>query len=540
MKSLKIILPLFLLLAITGCKDGWLDINTDPNNPTEAPLNQMLTTVQVDIADNLAQGNGIGEILGVYTHRITAREYMDQYAVFGTSFSVGYAWSGLYTGPLANLEYIIDAGTESGDLQYVGIAKILKAYTFSQIVDIWGDVPFSEANDPLITRYPVFDDDAVIYPALLSLLNEGIADINNTAAENLFVPGNDDLIYGGDLDNWVSLAKTVKLKLYNQIRLYQDVSTEVNALITEGDLIGPGDDFMLWYNATAAPENRHPGFSGEYGGNQITHYISPWFWEILTGQNPNIFNGINDPRVPYYVFNQQGDDGNPPEYVDGPFVSIYFGSVGANRDHAGRNTFSMMGIYPIGGRYDDGLGGNGNAATATGQAPYKFITYADRLFIEAELAQAGVTGGDARASLDAAMTESFNLVDVVVAGNGSTQNIPTLSGTPEATAYYASILAEYDAATAAEQMEIIITQKWIQSFGSSVDAYTDYRRTGYPVIFDPNTMPSDPPDAEVVPTQSTRDFQVSLPWREADLDLNPNSPEQQKTATTFKVFWDVN
>jgi len=537
MKSLKIILPLFLLLAITGCKKGWLDINEDPNNPTVAPLNQMLTSAQVDMADNMAQGNGIGEILEVYVHRISVREYPDQYSTAGTDYSVGYCWEGLYTGPLQDLEYIIDAGTESGDLEYVGIGKILKAYTFSQIVDIWGDVPFTEANNPEI-RYPVFDDDATIYPALFTLLNEAIADINNADATNLMVPGADDLIYGGDMDKWVSLAKTIKLKLYNQVRLYQNVSSEVNALISEGDLIGTGDDFMLWYNAAAAPENRHPGFADEYGGNQITHYISPWFWEILTGQNTNIFSGITDPRIPYYVYHQRGDDGNPPEYVDGPFISIYFGSIGPNRDHAGRATFSMMGLYPVGGRYDDGNGGDGNAATATGQAPYRFITYADRLFIEAELAQASVSSGNARTSLENAMTASFNMVDIVAAGNGSAQDIPTLSGTTPATDYYADILAEYDAASAVEQMEIIMTQKWIQSFGSSVDAYTDYRRTGYPVIFDPNTMPSDPPDTEPVQTQCTRDYQVSLNWNSDDIELNSNSPAQ-KNATTDKVFWDV-
>lgn len=542
MKSLNILLPILFLLAITGCKEGWLDVNDDPNSPTTAPLNQMLTSIQVDMTDNLAQGNGIGEILEVYVHRISVREYPDQYGTAGSDYSVGYCWEGLYTGPLQDIEYIIEKGGELSEdryegLIYSGIGKILKAYIYSQLVDIWGDVPFSEANDSEI-RYPVFDNDEDIYPALISLLDEGIADINSTEISK-FAPGADDLIYSGDADKWVALAKTIKLKLYNQIRLYQDVSSEVNALISEGDLIQSGDDFMLWYNASASPENRHPGFSGEYGGNQITHYISPWFWEILSGQNPDIFNGITDPRIPYYIYNQQGDDGNPLEYADGNFVSIYFGSVGPNRDHAGRNTFSMMGIYPVGGRYDDGNGGTGDASVATGQAPYRFITYADRLFIEAELAQAGVSSGDARTSLEAAMTAAFELVDVVVAGNGSAQTIPDLAGTTEASDYYTDVLAEYDAANAAKQMEIIMTEKWIQSFGSSVDAYSDYRRTGYPVMFDPNTMPSNPPDAEPVQTQSTRSYQLSLPWNSDDIELNPNSPSQ-KNPTEYNVFWDVN
>jgi len=84
-------------------------------------------------------------------------------------------------------------------------------------------------------------------------------------------------------------------------------------------------------------------------------------------------------------------------------------------------------------------------------------------------------------------------------------------------------------------LEIILTQKWLASYGNSVDAYNDYRRRGYPVIFDALTDVG--PFATT--TTSASPFLVSLPWRSEDLTLNPESPPQ-KDPKTDKVFWDPN
>ena len=129
-------------------------------------------------------------------------------------------------------------------------------------------------------------------------------------------------------------------------------------------------------------------------------YISPWFHEILTGQNTRIYTGIKDPRVPYYFFNQikaTTSAQNPTEYRDGAFLSIYFGSLGQNAAQNQQNYLTVLGIYPVGGRYDDGLGSPAgitagvNANSGTGAAPYRFITYADVLFMESRV-NAGWSG----------------------------------------------------------------------------------------------------------------------------------------------------
>jgi hypothetical protein len=545
----KILLATILILS-AGCTKDYLDINKDPNYPTKAPLSQLLSNVEVDLAGSLSVHYGLSNFAAVYMHQITMREDPDQYGVSGSSFYTNNPWDLMYTGPLQDLELMIKSGTASGDMIYVGIAKILKAYAFSILVDTYGDVPFSEANKQTEAKpYPKYDEGATIYPQLFTLIDEGIENIN-ADAKNLFKPGSDDIIYGGSKDKWIRLANTLKLKMYTQVRLSQNVTTEVSSLISNATekLIGADESFELPYGISKNPDNRNPGVL-EYEAGQKSYYISPWFWRLMKGENPARFFGRLDPRMPYYFYRQLASgqatrEGNPTEYRDGGFVSIYFGSIGPDRDHSTDGSMSVLGMYPVGGRYDQGDHKKVTGNDATGAAPYRFITYADRLYLQAELAIAGVTTENPRTLLENAMLASFEQVDRVVASAKGAQTVPALSGTTAVTNYITGILSEYDAASNAGKLEIIMTQKWIQSFGSNIDQWTDYRRTGYPVVFDPRNTAQAPggfvstPEGNPIPVQRINDIPLSLPWGQDDLSINPNAPDQKNPAT-FRVFWDI-
>jgi hypothetical protein len=533
----------------------------------------LLPTTQRTLGDALSmdeQNGGLSEILAVYTHQMSTREGPDKYGITGADFNLQTAWSKLFSstanpgttfpvyGVLQNLEDIIAKSTEAGNLIYAGIAKILKAYTYSVAVDVFGDVPYSEANklkQGII--HPKFDDDASIYESLFPLINEGIADLNNTSAPNNQEPGADDLMYGGDVDLWIKAANTIKLKLYTQIRRVKNVSAEVNALISGGNLISrTSESFLVPYGPNGATDDRNPGYF-DYFATQRSNHVSPWFYEILKGYNPRIFTGNPDPRIKYYIYNQvnatqPSRDGNQTEYRDGQFVSIYFGSVGPDRDRTQQNTISLFGIYPVGGKYDDGSATIATANSGTGAAPYRLLTYADRLYLEAELINTGLITGDAKAKLAAAMDESFKQVDYVITNFvNPSQNVPALFGSNAVATYTDKVLVEYDAASTAKKLEIIMTQKWLSSVGSAVDQYTDIRRTGYPVVFDPsnpamapggrvqppiNGDPVNPGNQKSVPVQQSRTFALALPWFQTELESNPNAPAQ-KNPSTYKIFW---
>lgn len=555
---------LLLLLLTAGCTKGYLDINTDPNNPVAVESSKLLPTVEKNIADAMAVGSGtvggFSDILSVYTHQTTTLEDPDKYGSTGGNFYLGLAWPGLYQNALANIEKIIQNSGAADDRVYTGVAKVLKAYTYSELVDIFGDVPFSEAIQ--LTQgitYPKFDRGDSIYPQLFTILDDAIADLGNTTATNKHVPGSDDIIYNGDADLWIKAANTLKLKLYTQIRLVQDVKTQVQTLVSQDNMISSTDEgFTFKYGSFGATDDRNPGF-GDYYAGQRTHYMSPWLYEILKGYNPNIFTGIKDPRVPYYFYNQLGKtqaprEGNQTEYRDSGFVSVYFGSVGVNKSFNQQNSMTIFGIYPVGGRYDEGDAQAASSSSGTGAAPYRFITYADRLYLQAELIHAGLLTGDEKDLLKQAMEESFAQVDYVVDLTGTSQNVPALAGTTAATNYINAVLTKFDAANTDKKLEIIMTEKWISSFGCSVDQYTDYRRTGYPVLFDPNN-PAMAPNGFVqppvngdpvlgagnqpaVPVQLSLHYPQTLPWYTAELESNPKAPPQKQDLSAYKVFWE--
>lgn len=551
-RKIKILLLALPLLAVTGCKK-YLDVNQNVNDPVKVAVSTLLVAAERGLGDNLsmdAANGGLSGGLSVYTHQQSTREDPDGYNMLSSDFIIESTWQNLLL-TIGDMDVIINQAAAEGRYVYAGIAKILKAYTYSQMVDVWGDVPFSEYNKfKAGIKQPKFDDDAVIYPQLLAMLDAGIADINNPAV-NPSVPGSDDLIYGGNKARWIKAANTIKLKLYTQLRRVQNVTPQVTALLANpANLISStAESFLLPYGPNGATDDRNPGY-GQYTATQRTQHVSPWLYEIMKGYNP-VFSGITDPRIPYYWYNQlkaNGTTSNRTEYRDGAFVSIYFGSIGLDRDGSQQNSLSVFGIYPIGGRYDDGQGGTANDKSGTGAAPYRFITYADRLYLEAELINTGVVAGDARAVFSAAMSASMEQVDYVITNFVKpSQTVPALGAQ---TGYINSILALYDAGTTAKKLEYIMTQKWLSSLCCSVDQYTDYRRTGYPVLFDPrnttmapggfvqppvNGNPSVIPQAKV-PVRRDIDYPLSLPWARTEHDLNGNAPAP-KSPSTYKVFW---
>src|ERR1700757_5195298 len=247
----------FILLAIgLGSCKKFLDINNDPSHPTNVSVAQLLPTAESSLGNSLgiSGGNnpGLGQVLGVYVHQLTTREDPDEYGATGSDYYLNISWNNLYAGnqlttnggatyyegTLINLETIIDNATTAGNLKYAGIAKILKAYTYSQLVDVFGNVPFSQALQlQQGIRNPKFDSGSVIYPQLFALIDSGIANLQNTTAINAINPSADDIIYGGNVSNWIRAANTIKLKLLVQQRLIKDVSADVNTLLTGSDLI---------------------------------------------------------------------------------------------------------------------------------------------------------------------------------------------------------------------------------------------------------------------------------------------------------------
>ena len=557
---------LFTAMLLTGC-DDYLEVNDDKDAPTKAPLGALLTNTQVSVGASVDFQFYAGDILQVYTHQMVVREEQDQYGTKVDNINLNNEWENTYLA-LTDIETLISQGTEEGALVYVGIAQMEKAYLMATAVDIWGDVPYTEATqlESNITT-PKFDNQQEIYASILELIQTAKTNLASGAGT---APGDDDLFYGGDIDKWIRFANTFKFKLYNQIRstpLFN--AADFAALVSENNFFESSeDDFEFKHTTNTSPsDERNRFFIESYGSTQFSTYMSPWFYEILKGVNPNIHTGNPDPRMPYYFYNQlqpeefpidQGDPatGNPKaDYWDKEtgFFTIRFGSTGPWRDSSAERSYTYPGIFPCGGRYNDGqiyaspstgsreMDINGG----TGKAPKRILTYDEFLYIKAELKLAGLLTGDAGTQLQEAMTASFLKVDQVAqAAKLSSQTVPTIAGTAAATDFITAVMAEYTAGDATKKLEIIMTQKWVATFGDPMDQYTDYRRTGFPVLANPlGASPeyqlNNNDGFPLIDSQTVQNnpFQVSLFWPQTELNVNGNAPAQ-KNATTYKIFWD--
>ena len=439
---------LFILLLLLSSCD--LDVNDNPNSPTTASVIELLPHGQVSVIEPFS---GLVNAITSSAVQTRVNSRYDNYTVSRTTID-GLWNNSLYSGGLKDLEDVIAQGTIEEQWHYVGIAKLMKAYTFSLMVDLWNYIPYSEAFDSEIDL-PAYDSGSDIYANLEALIIEALGDLNKTS---VLSPGSDDVVYSGDLAKWQKMGNTLLLKMYNQTRLVDSgVGSKMEALITQGNLIqSSADDFQLIFGSTAAPENRMSLFEVDYV-TRLDNRIANYFNNLLTGNN--------DPRIPYYLYNQ----------TPGEFIGRDSGNPNGLSTFEDQDTRTFHGTYPAGGKFDDGSGGITNAEMGLkGAATYRMITNAMRIFIEAE---ATITIGiNASASVEVlfeeGIREAMSKVNDLGVGPGITND--------QINTYVNTRLVEFNAADDAGKLRLIMMEKYVHLFGNGMEQYNDWRRTGYP------------------------------------------------------------
>lgn len=554
-KSFIFVLTSVLLLG-TSCAD-YLDINDDPNKPTTAELSKVLTGAEYDIAMSFAAGNYIGSSLPSYVFYLTSRE-VDNFGITASTAANGNSWLQAYTYGLKNTDAVIAAAEEGENLIYAGIGKLMKAYAFANIVDLWGDVPYSEFN--IEGNYaPVADKSSEVYNSLFTLIDEAISNLKDEEAANLLKPAADDLIYNGDRNKWIRMGNTLKLKLLVQSRKAKGEITgwdeKLTALLAENNFMKSGEDFEFKHTKKDNPDERHPAYVDEYLGGQSTYFINPWIYETMSGVDLNVkdnpFVGIVDPRIPYYWVNQikaDGDAQNTTDYRSGAFVSIFFASNSSSAGNDQRSTSTFIGIYPCGGKYDNGQGGKCDKSVGTGVAPEKMLQAYSVPFLLAELYLTGEINGDAKTALENGIKYSIKHVNSV-SQNAAAEgiNVPPISE-DAVTAFVDKILAKYDAAANNEEkLRIVMTQKWIANFFNPVEAYNDIRRTGYPTLLKSGTDYAKSPYKNSktpelgpidIPLKGINAYPRAMWYPTSEVTRNPNITNNGRNLSAPIVFWD--
>lgn len=526
--ALKITSLLGLLLAVASCND-FVSINDDPNNPTTPVLELLLPATQVSMTGSLRDVNEGTSILMQHLYIATlSRNFQD-----GTDYQ--QSWNALYTQVLKDTEVIIREGTRLQRWDYVSIAKLQKAYIYSLMVDLWGDIPYTDASQGLTASDPAFESGAVIYDKLFALIDEALAD----AGKGNFniQPATADIIYRGDKTLWIRMGNSLKLKLFNQIRLVQPDKAKagIAALLTANAplITTNAQDFAFRFGNTETPANRHPWHRTEYQATK-RYYMSQNFMERLFG--------TDDVRMRYYFYRQSAN------YTVGftPTGNGYFGRYtgDATASPNDQSLRSAPGVYPAGGLYDAAPINNltaanvlvtNSGATATpklvintdgsGAGVLPFITNAMVKFILAEAALTLGTAGDPKQLFQDGITANLNSINTIATSGGN--SAPALA-TATVTAFVANRTAQYDAASAAGKLSAVMTQKYIALYGNGIEAYNDYRRTDLPVL-----------PAPIAPLNV---FPLRLTYSVTELSTNATVSEKAAQLQTAQqitpVFWD--
>ncbi len=481
-----------LLMAIIGlsaCSEALLDINDDPNVSTQLVLPNSLAFSQVSLVSNLLEDPNTNA--GSFTRMwyITAlRNYEQNQGTYSTS------WTNMYSRPLANLQSIIDGAPED-QVGYRGIARLLKAYTFSVMVDLFGDLPYFDALNPEVT-FPAIDQGAAIYADILNEIDIALQELGNHTGA---IQG--DVIYNGNLANWRKMGNTLKLKMYAQTRRENSInSVQGFSQMINGDIVGQlSEDFQLKYGSQQTPnQNRHPLHVNHY--NQATAYwMDNWTMANLlndgtisatTGLRVS-YRNVVDPRLRYYIFRQvPGDGGGAVVTCAGggcPVGLIGNGFLG--RDAGDPSAFSnegallaTFGVYPIAGLVDTDEPKTVTAADGTGRGIFPMLTAYMVKFLHAEMALTTEVSGTPLTLLQEGIRLSMQKVRAFGA-----EEMPSIVGSPfemqdEAIEAYIDDVTEAfsNAQTQEEQLNIIMTEYQLALWGNGIETYNNYRRTGFP------------------------------------------------------------
>ena len=505
MKNLKYksILLLLMLLAIS-CED--VLVNEDPNGVgiNELPPEVIMPGAQtIPAATFISTMNGLGNLM-VATWSGNAQQVQAPYfEEFQYQFTTDF-YSGIWDGLMArtgNFTSIINNDNEGNYDYYKGAATITRAFYFQYLVDLYGDIPFSDLHQRGDLLFPSYDDQEAIYLDLITQLNDAIDLISNTDTSSVIPMGSNDVMMNGDMQKWIKFANTIKLRLvvrmfdYAQVNseVLSFVNTEIATLNQSGTMfLGPGEDVII-NPGYADTDNQMSPFPNTFGylpgqfGNSgsvttsnlatgPTTYLVEFLNGTTTGVSDNRLNRLYTPRGGQTAVqgNTQGGQGQP----------------------------SRLGLGLLNSPSQDGY----------------IMTASESLFLQSEAVFKGIlSSGNAKGLFQDAITSSFNRLGATIGDYLTTSDGVNRIGW-EGTS---------------NKLEAIITQKWIDLGGTNgIETWIEFTRTGFP-----SNMPL--PD---ITNRPSRPIRLLYPTSEYAGNTANVSPYNQNVETAFNtsIFWDVN
>jgi len=303
-------------LSLTSCND-WLDVNTDPDNPSaeSTEYQQRLAHIQFYTNSGLQFGAWRTTMaMGDWTRNYSGGNYWHVsywYPVIG-QVTTTYQW--WFVGAYANVPDMYEKALEAGNYQYAGVALLIKAYGFMAMTDLYGEMPYTQASSENVV--PEYDTGRTIYMGCLNDIDQAITYLEqgrNQDANALPTLAEGDSWNGGDVNKWIKLAYLLKARWINKLTKkgsgsYKDgkwdadaileclnkamTSNADNTIVNHTDDNGATHDVLGWNE----PVDYSPLFSvcGMNSGYMVTKML----YDNLTNFAGN---GVEDPRADHII-----------------------------------------------------------------------------------------------------------------------------------------------------------------------------------------------------------------------------------------------
>lgn len=416
-----------------------------------------------------------------------------------TDFYSG-VWDNLYL-RTANFTNIINLQSNINYDYFKGASYISRAFYLQYLVDMYGDIPYTEMHQRGELLFPSYDNQEDVYRSLVNDINVAIALIQNTDEVSAVGLGSSDVMLGGNMDMWIKFGNTLKLRLLVRLMELAEtdgetqsfVQSEMASLNQPGvTFLGPGEDVSInpGYSDEATRMNPFAEFFGYLPGSfgesasQTVSYTTVGPTTFLVEYLNGTFNGIQDPRL-FRLYKPRS------------------GSTIVGNTQGGGNINAALGEGLLSSPIQDGY----------------IMTASESLFLQSEATFRGYLTnlGSAKSLFQAGITASFNRLGANIGTYiDDSDNVNGIG---------------WDGTS--DKIEAIITQKWIDLGGTNgAETWIEYNRTGYP-----SNMP-----LPVIATQPTQAKRLLYPTSEYTGNSANVSPYNQNLETAFNtpIFWDVN
>ncbi len=424
MKNIFISIFSLLFIFLAGCESFVDDWDESPNSPLEATPALLLTNLEVSTFAIQTGQNARAAAIFAQQCTGTSDQMYNTFQNYNiTENTIDNEWQTIYENGLQPGYTLLQTYSE-GYPYYHGLTKILMAINLGLATDFWGDIPYTEALRGLDGEEhysPTFDSQESVIQTIQTMLDEAIVLLQKPVNDNLLRPEEDDIIFGGNVENWIKTAYVLKARYALRLTKKDENTAVTNALsylsnAYEAGLESSEDDCNAYFDGSGNAQSQWWDFENERGGYMR---MNKFFVDLLKEKN--------DPRLSFFVQKTNG------EYAGAPM-----GATDAS-------DYSYAGPY-----------------YASPDATLPMITFVEAKFIEAEAFFRNAEPDKA--------AEAYN--EAVIA------SVEKITGEPVSNDYKSAETSENETSLSLEK---ILTQKYIALF-TQPEVWADWRRTDIPQL----------------------------------------------------------